>query len=154
MDFEQISSDIYCALGLEDRIVGVKFIRSKDEFDQIEIDPMKGKLKYCVMVKKAASGSSLKAGINNFGCMGAVAALGVGNLVKRSLENYLRLGLYANQDIAKQAMEDVTKVKQNIYGVMLMPLEHFQSSLMLQLCWPIPIKPCGCSRDMPTILGW
>jgi len=124
MDLKVVAGDLYCALGLEQKAVGVRFIQAQEEFDSLEVAQIKGRLKYCAMVKKAAEGRSFKAGPENFGCGGAVNALGIGDKVDLSLANYMKLGLYANEGVAAQAMEDVTKIKQHIYGVLLMPLEQ------------------------------
>lgn len=125
MDLKLITNDLYSALGLGNKIIGVKFISTKEDFAQIDLEEIKGKLKYCVMVKKASSGRALKAGVDNFGCIGAIAALGIGNDTEPTIEDYMRLGLFANEEIATLAMNDVTKLKQNICGVILMPLEEY-----------------------------
>lgn len=124
MDFKAVAGDLYCALGLDQKAVGVRLMRTREEFDGIDAAQIKGRLKYCVMVKKAAAGRSFKAGAENFGCGGAVNALGIGDRVDLSVANYMRLGLYANEEVAAQAMTDVTKIKQHIYGMLLMPLEE------------------------------
>lgn len=64
------------ALELERHVVGVKFLYTKEEFEKADVNQLKSFLPYCVMVKSAASGASLKASKENFGCPDGAVSLG------------------------------------------------------------------------------
>ena len=81
-DFHELVKNINCALKLDRRVVGVKFFFDEDEFTKADAKKVTGKMAYCVMVRTAMTGRSLKAAAENFGCMGGARALGLAELTK------------------------------------------------------------------------
>jgi len=71
----ELVSKADCALELERKIVGVKFISTAEEFQRAEAQSFDNRMPYCVLVKLASMGHSRKAHLDNFGCLAAARAL-------------------------------------------------------------------------------
>lgn len=129
MNIKAMVQDLKCVLGLERYIVGIKFIFNKEEYELSDVPQVRYKLSYCNMVKLAASGKSFKADISNFLCIGSAKALG---LIKpdsnaTSGNVYYSFGLYDSLCTAKNVQQDVTFLDHQAYGVVVMPLEKFET---------------------------
>jgi len=116
-----------CALELTRQIVGVKFLFTEEEYEQANAKPLKGRMHYCVMVRKTMSGKELKAAATHFGCPGAARALGITELEERFLsgQHYLGLGLYRDLVTAKHIRNHMTMCRHRAFGVMIKPLEAY-----------------------------
>lgn len=124
------------ALILDRRIVGVKFLYTKEKFDIADVKQLVSFLPYCVMVKSAASGASLKAGKENFGCPDGAISLGVYDPLKDGFSDkepeyfisgkrYAEPGVYKDLATSKKTMNNIVILKERVYGIMLRPLEEF-----------------------------
>jgi len=126
MDIGAQVDKLYCALNMSRNLVGVKFIFSEEEFDNIGTEPMKGKASYCQMVKLAAMGRHIKSCRDNFTCGGGVRAIGLeepDNSVISGQLYYNTLKLYNRLGTAKAVQKYVTFIEHRIYGVLLKPLQ-------------------------------
>lgn len=118
---------LYASLDLERRAVGVRFLFTREEYDACPVLPTKSKKAYCVMVKLASTGLSLKADLSLFGCAGATRALGLEDASPtfRSGQDYLNFGLYQDLGTAKKTARQITLCDHRIHGVVLRPVEDF-----------------------------
>ncbi|MGD9504785.1 MAG: DUF169 domain-containing protein [Syntrophobacteraceae bacterium] len=116
-----------CALKLERKIVGVKFLFSEEEFEKADGKRLKSRMPYCVMVKAAMSGKPVKARLENFGCMSSARALGVLAVDEfaASGRHYDRLGLYQDLATSKNVHKNMTMCKHQAHGVVIKPVEEF-----------------------------
>ena len=121
---------LHCALGLKRKIVGVKFIFTKHEFENIEIEQLQGAASYCHMVKMASEGRRFKAGNENFLCYSSAWALGMRQPNEKAVagREYFLYGLYDSLSRAKQVQSDVTYINHKICGIAIMPIEEFDCS--------------------------
>ncbi len=121
---------ITASLEIERKIVGVKFLFTKEEYEIADAKPAKAKLPYCVMVKLATRGTGLKATLELSGCGGGTRALGLEepSLNFQSGCEYNNFGLYQDLAIAKNVVNNVTFCKHKIYGVMTKPLEEYKEA--------------------------
>lgn len=116
-----------CALELERKIVGVRFLFSKEEFDQSGIKEQSGRIPYCKMVAKATQGRGTKANCDNFGCFAGARVLGIVEIDDwySSGHYYGKCGLYQDYPTAKEVTNNIAKVEHKAYGVEVRPLEDF-----------------------------
>ena len=126
-EFHQLVKDINCALKMDRRVVGVKFLFDEDEFARAGAKRVTGKIAYCVMVRTTMAGRSLKAAAENCGCMGGARALGLAGLDEMSLSGrfYHSLGLYRDLPTSKQVQHTMTFCSHKPYGVMVKPVEEY-----------------------------
>lgn len=113
---------------LKKRIVGVKFLFSEEEFSSLSEEPASHKLSYCMMVKMASYGKSLKVKAEHFKCNSSARALGImqSNSSIISGREYYSYGLYDSLGTAKNVYAQVTYINQDLFGVLLKPLETFE----------------------------
>lgn len=116
-----------CALKLERKIVGVKFLFDQQEYEHATAKRIKNKMPYCVMVKTAMSGTAVKAALENFGCLSSARALGImpAEEMVSSGRHYRRLGLYYDFAVAKNVQKNMTLSQHQTYGVMIKPLHEY-----------------------------
>ncbi len=120
---------LYSSLNINRKIVGVKFLFSEDEFDSFDVEPAKNRLSYCMMVKIASSGKSIKVRSEHFKCNSSARALGIKKSDSRvkSGREYHSYGLYGSLGTAKKVQSEVTYIGDSIYGVVLQPIEMFKA---------------------------
>jgi uncharacterized protein (DUF169 family) len=118
---------INCALELEKKIVGVKFLFGKEEYEKAEAREISNKMNYCVMVKMAMSGKALKSTGKGLACIAGARAIGVTEIddYHKSGQNGKRLGLYRDMATAKSVRDGMSYCDHNAYGVMVQPLHEF-----------------------------
>jgi uncharacterized protein (DUF169 family) len=116
-----------CALKLERKIIGVKFLFDSDEFSKAEAKELTSKMPYCVMVRNAMEGKNLKAGVENAGCFGGAKAIGMIELDEMSTSGrfYRKLGLYRDLATSRNVQSTVTFCGHKLYGVMVKPLNEY-----------------------------
>ena len=121
---------INCALDLERKVTAVKFLFTREEFENADAIKIKGKIPYCVMVKSAMAGKGTKAEAENFACNGAAKALGIVEPDQNALSgnHYKNLGLHQDLTTAKSAQSNTTFCTHKNYGIMVKPLEEFNES--------------------------
>lgn len=118
------------ALDVERKVVGVKFLFDQEAYEVAEAKPARQKIPYCVMVRLATQGYSLKATLETSGCGGGTRALGLED-TKPQFESgceYNTFGLYNDLTIAKNVVNNITFCKHKIYGVMTKPLELYDDA--------------------------
>lgn len=116
-----------CVLDLKRKVVGVRFLFTKEEFESAQAPRQNGKLTYCKMINRAMDGSQIKADFDNFGCFAAARVLGIVNLDDwyTSGHYYGKCGLYQDMPTAKEVTDNISKCNHKSYGVEIMPLEKF-----------------------------
>ncbi len=119
-----------CALELKRKIVGVKFLFNKEEFERADAKPLRAKMPYCCMVKIAMSGYGRKANIDTFACLSAARVLGLieANENYTSGQFYRNLGMYQDLVTAKKVCKNTTHCQHKAYGAMVKPVEEFNES--------------------------
>ena len=154
-------TDIYvkhlnCALKLERKVVGAKFIFTEDEYNSADAQPITGKIPYCVMVKAAMSGKGTKAAAENFGCNGAAKALGVvqPGEISTSGRFYYSLGLYQDLTVSKNVQKNTTFCSHKAYGVMVKPLEEFSDKPDVVLIVASPFNGMRIIQGYTHIYGY
>lgn len=118
------------ALEIKRQVVGVKFFDDPQSFETACGKQPDIKMPYCVMVKVAMAGVALKVTLNNISCNGARNVLGLTEPLASFLtgESGHRLGLYCDQDVARKAAAQLSRIENRSYGLQIMPLEYFPTA--------------------------
>lgn len=131
-------------LNLKRKIVGVRIIKNKEEYDSINVREIKSKVTYCYMIKRGGSGQHFKAKADKFWCMGASKALGLIDVPENVIsgEVYESLGLYIDREVAKSAQKDVKYIEERNYGIEVFPLDDypnrkFDVAIIVDTSYPI-----------------
>lgn len=116
-----------CALELDRKIVGIKFLFTEEDYIQADAKHLTHRLNYCVMVKLATIGKGLKAVGNDLACLAGARALGLKEIddLHRSGQTGKKLGLYHDSSTSKNVRDGMSYCDHNAYGIMVKPLETF-----------------------------
>ena len=125
------------ALGLSRRVVGIKFIFLKEEYEDLDVPEPKAGGSFCALTAKAMEGMILKGKADSFGCQGGPEMLGM-----KDVSNYVWSGkqfstfrLYEDAAIARQVQQDLCFIDQRIYGVSAGPLDEMEDAdVVMFLC--------------------
>jgi len=126
---KSLVNKISTVLDLERNIVGVKFLFSKEEFENLDVKQVKNKMSYCNTVRLASKGHSYKSEGENFLCKASARALGTLEVDNRvvSGQDYHSFNMYNSLGTAKYVQQNVTYIDHEIHGVQVMPLSKFET---------------------------
>ena len=131
---------IKTALALTREPVGIIFFHTPEDCRDFPADFPRHRLSYCMMVNLAASGRSLKVEDRHFKCDGARRALGFLQRDRALLsgDRYRQFGLYAQKQIAEQAVADMAFVRRKPLGLGIVPLHRAEVpvDVVLFICSP------------------
>lgn len=116
-----------CALDLKRKIIGVRFLFSKEEFEQAETEKPSGKMPYCRMITNASAGKSVKVDFDNFGCFASARVLGIAEMDDWYVSGryYGYCGLYQDFPTAREITDNISKCNHKVYGLEIRPLNEF-----------------------------
>lgn len=119
---------LYCALELERSAVGVKLLRTEEDYENAEAISLKNPINYCQMVAAATKGNCIKAKSEDFKCKSGVRVLGIDptDLKNSRGENWTRLGLYQDAEVSRIIREELVYLTDSCYGVLLAPIEKLK----------------------------
>ena len=119
---------LYCILELERRAVGVKLLRTAEEYDNENAITLKKAINYCQMIAAATRGNCIKARSEDFKCRSGARVLGIdpADIKNSQGENWARLGLYKDAELSKTIREELVYLKEPCYGVLMAPVEQLQ----------------------------
>lgn len=119
----------YAVLDLDRKIVGIKIVNSKAEFEQAQAKELTYQLAYCVAVKHATNGIALKMTREFSGCGGSTRALGLTPPTESFYngQDGCALGLYESPELAASVASQMKFCPPDTYGVIIKPLEQFEA---------------------------
>ncbi len=124
---EQLAATAGALLTLQRRIAGIKFLYSDEDYEQAAAAPVRAKVAYCVVVKAAMMGRSLKLAASRCGCNGASRALGFtpppADFFSGRL--YEGFGLYHDLATCRQVAGGMTSCSRFCRGILAKPLDTF-----------------------------
>ena len=116
------------ALGLENKILGLRFLVLEKEYNDSLAEEHKG-LSLCSLVKLACDGKSVKCNASTIGCDDAAYAIGL-----KEVPEYVYSGRkeyedrkYLSKSIAFQVQNEKKYIPQKIYGAIISPLEEIEN---------------------------
>ncbi|MDO5708455.1 MAG: DUF169 domain-containing protein [Andreesenia angusta] len=119
------SEKMKVSLEIEREIIGVRFLKTEDQFNKSKAKKIRSKMPYCVMVKLASSGYHFKGNLSSVSCKGAIKALSLDSYKKETEtgEDYYSFGLYRDLDIAKEFATEMIYLEDKNYGIEVGALE-------------------------------
>ena len=121
--------EAYILLKPKRRMVGVKLVDTQAEFERYEATQAVAPIPYCVAVKAASLGHAVKFTSEFSGCGGSTRTLGLKEPEADyySGESGQKLGLYSSVKLAAEAAEKMKICPNKIYGVVVKPIENFET---------------------------
>lgn len=116
------------ALGLENKILGLRFLVLEKEYNDSSAEEYEG-VSLCSLVKLACQGKSVKCNAYTIGCDDAAYAIGL-----KEVPEYVYSGRkeyedrkYLSKSIAFQVQNEKKYIPQKIYGAIISPLEEMEN---------------------------
>ncbi len=130
MDIKKSSNLANAYLGLERKVVGIKFFFDADEFAAFAVPQLKRKITYCNSVQLASKGQAMKLSKENQACPNGAFALNFVSVPEPIINGKGRASknMYKDIEISKSINEDMLFMKENLNGIAVMPLEEFQET--------------------------
>ncbi len=127
-DYQLSAEKLMALLRLKRQPVGVKLAYTQEEYDSIEAQELKAPLEYCVSVRSAGLGHSIKFKKENSRCIGSTRALGFEPPSKEFYNGNegCRLGLFVDPKVAEETNEQVKIIDKQPYGIIVKPLQKFE----------------------------
>lgn len=140
MTIEESTKWIYTLLELDYKVVGIKFLFDKGEYDLFPAKEHTHRMSYCTVVKKASDGECQKVRQDHQACPGGSVALG---FTKPNDDNisgrrrYLQK-TYCNMGISRKVSKNMVYCEHTLYGIAVMPLEKYdiEPDVVIIVCNP------------------
>lgn len=123
----ELANRMYCAIDGARKIVGIRFLFTKEEFESVDAKILKKPIYFCQMVNAATRGNVVKGDSSAQGCPAAAIALGIKgpDEFQRSGRRAFANCLYHDLGTAKQSRDRQTRCDHIAYGVLIKPLEQY-----------------------------
>ncbi len=125
----ELAVQTYALLTLRRRIAGVKLAYTIEDFEKMEARAVQAKIAYCVVVRAAMDGRSVKLSGEFSGCNGSSRTLGflAPTEAFTSGEHFHGFGLYKDLPTSRQVAGSMTTCSKRCYGIMAQPLEKYEN---------------------------
>jgi len=128
-NYEAMQEALSILLELERLPVGIKFIKTKEEYEAVKAKEPKSGLPYCTAVAKASnSGESYKLDIAHNRCAAASTALGMLPVSEYRLSGQMHadLKVYKDLEVSRGVAHDMVYCQEKNFGVLVQPLGLYE----------------------------
>lgn len=127
MEIKQSVNMIEGYLDLDRKPVGVKFLFTKEDFNNFEVAQRDRKVTYCNSVQLASKGECMKLTKENQACPNGATALKMKDVMPPMASGIARHSkhIYHNVEISKSVSDEMQFLKEEPYGIAVMPLEAY-----------------------------
>lgn len=121
-------------------IIGVKFLRDQSEYDHETVREATHQMFFCMMVKAAVTGHSMKVKKEHIYCSTASEILGFSEPEEETLsgEIWWKRKMYCSKETAGDIAGETPWLRYGVYGMVLRPLECFQTKPDVVMCFCKP----------------
>ena len=128
MDIKQSVNMIEGYLDLDRKPVGIKFLTTKEDFDDFEVAQKDRKVTYCNSVQLAGKGECMKLTKENQGCPNGATALKMKEVMPPMASGVARHGkhIYNDVETSKSVSDEMQFLKEEPYGMAVMPLDAYK----------------------------
>lgn len=129
MDIKQSVNMIEGYLELDRKPVGVKFLFTKEEFNNFEVEQKDRKVTYCNSVQLASIGKCMKLTKENQACPNGATALKMKEVAPPIASGVGRhsKNIYNDIETSKSVSDEMKFLKEEPYGIAVMPLEAYDT---------------------------
>lgn len=140
------SVDLFeCLLKMDRKAVGLKLLKTKEEYEKADAISLKAAINYCHMVAAATHGNRVKAKSEDFKCRSGARVLGIDKSDPKNAhgENWARLGMYKDAELSATVRNELVYSQEDQYGLLLAPIDQFDDFPDVVI---IAAKPYNCMR--------
>lgn len=140
MNIQAAAAKIDGLLELQRKVVGIKLVKTKKEYCKHEAVELKKPLAYCVAVKCAMSGYSIRLSQKTGGCIGSNRALGLTEPTPQFFDGTrgCKMGLFKDKKIASSVAASIPICPADTYGIIIKPIELFEDNPDVVLIVALP----------------
>lgn len=119
MDLKESSKLIQIYLDLEREPVGVQFLHTEEDYNNLELFERENRVSYCNAVALASTGTAMKVKLNHQACPNGSSALGLMDVPKPMQTGAKRheLGIYDSVETSKKMFDEMNLNTQKEYGI-------------------------------------
>lgn len=127
MDIKLSVDTIEAYLDLDRKPVGVKFFFDEEEFKNLGVPQRDRKVTYCNSVQLASRGKAMKLTKTNQACPNGAMALKMREVPEPMASGKARYSknIYCSVDVSKSISDSMLFLKEEPYGIAVMPLEEY-----------------------------
>lgn len=127
MDIQESQKLINIYLDLDRDPVGVKFLKTQEEYDACPAEERDHRVSYCNSVNLASKGKALKLRKEHQACMNGSAALCFKEVAPgiASGKGRLSKNIYKDLEVSKSVSDEMDFMEEPYFGIAVMPLEQF-----------------------------
>jgi uncharacterized protein (DUF169 family) len=124
-NFQELDRRLNYLLELKRQVVGISFLRTKEDFDAHTAPATDKLVPYCRSVQQATEGVSVKLTIDNFGCPASAVALGLieNDEYSASGQKHANMGVYKDIEVSKAIADDMVYCRESSYGIAVEPIQ-------------------------------
>jgi uncharacterized protein (DUF169 family) len=124
-NFQELDRRLNYLLELKRQVVGISFLRTKEDFDAHAAPATDKLVPYCRSVQQATEGVSVKLTIDNFGCPASAVALGLieNDEYSASGQKHANMGVYKDIEVSKAIADDMVYCRESSYGIAVEPIQ-------------------------------
>lgn len=125
-----LAKKLKAMLNLERLPVGVKLVYFKEDYDKYAAKELISPMNYCVAIRSAGYGHSVKITKETSRCMGSTTALGFQPPSAAFYDGTegCQMGLFTDQKVAAETSSQFKILKKQLFGIIVKPLEEFNES--------------------------
>lgn len=132
-EIREAVEDLQLAIDLKQKPVGVKFLNTKEAYDEAPGRAPKSKLAYCQMIAYARKGKMIKSTVEHHLCDGATTALGLEASTPKieSGEEYFSYHLFGCRAAARRLRASIQSLdgrQVQTYGIVVGPADQFATA--------------------------
>lgn len=127
LNTEELNEILNISLDLKRSPVGVRFLFTKEDYENSNSDSRTGTIVYCTAIRNAMNGESLKLKEENFACIASAMALGIADISEEFTSGCRNCDkkVYEDLTVSRQIAKNMVFCKHKAYGVEIKPLSKF-----------------------------
>lgn len=128
MNLKESTDKLRAYLDLDRMPVGIKFLKTKNDYDNFDADTRENKITYCNSIHFASMGHKLKLSDAHQACGKGAVAVGLRDEPKPMANGMARykFGAYDSLETSKDVADKMDFIKEDFYGYAAMPLDEFK----------------------------
>lgn len=154
-EFSEQVEKLYALLDLKYCAIGIELINDIEQYQNVDVTEIKNPINYCGAVRAASLGRSLKIPRGKFRCKSAERFFGIDSAdpINSNGENWHRLGMYADKEIARDIRKKQKDVSGEHYGVVVKPIEQWDHLPEVVLVFDLPYNMMRLMQGYAYLYG-
>lgn len=124
-DFVNLNKLLTTALDLNRHVIGIKFISTQTEFEDIDAVEIEKPFRYCVLIKSATNGHAIKISKDYFKCNGSGVTFGYWDIPDDYYDSDNKSYLHSCGEVTSNVRQEMYIYDEESYGMLIKPLNKY-----------------------------